>query len=68
MFDDKAFDEIVASKGIKFSAIAKRLGIADSSLRNKRKGKSEFTQTQISEFCSFLGLSNDERNRIFFAE
>lgn len=68
MFDDKAFEDIVAAKGIKYSAIAKRLGIADSSLRNKRKGKSEFTQTQISEVCSFLGLSNEERNSIFFAE
>lgn len=67
MFDPKAFEDIVASHGIKYSAIAKRLKIAESSLRNKRKGKSEFTQTQISEFCTFLGLSNDERNRIFFA-
>ena len=67
VFDAKALVSVVEDRGVKYHAIAQQLNISDSSLRNKIKGDTEFTLTQIAELCRFLRLSDIERNRIFFA-
>ena len=67
MFCPERMEAAIKESGIKYSAIAKKLNIADTSFRNKRKGLTEFTQTEISAFCDLLGLSDELRNQIFFA-
>ena len=67
MFCPERMEAAIKESGIKYSAIAKKLNIADTSFRNKRKGLTEFTQTEISAFCELLGLSDEMRNQIFFA-
>lgn len=67
MFSPENMESAIQESGIKYSAIARKLNIAESSFRNKRKGITEFTQTEISAFCELLGLSDETRNKIFFA-
>lgn len=67
MFNANAMKSVIEKRGLKYSTIAKELGVSDASLRNKRKGITEFTQSEISAFCDFLRLSEEERNNIFFA-
>ena len=67
MYDKDAMTKVLKARGVKLGVIADRLGVSEATFRNKRKGKTEFTQTEISAFCDCLRLSDGERNSIFFA-
>ena len=67
MYDKDAMTRLLKSRGVKLRVIAEKLGVTEATFRNKRKGKTEFTQTEISEFCDCLRLSDSERNSVFFA-
>ena len=67
MFDADAMEAVINDRGVKYKIIAEHLNISETSFRNKRKGITEFTQSEITAFCEFFGLSNPERDNIFFA-
>lgn len=48
-------------------ALANALCISEMALLNKMKGKSEFKASEISRTATFLDLTRDERDSIFFA-
>lgn len=48
-------------------ALAKVLCISEMALSNEMKGKSEFKASEISRTATFLNLTRDERDLIFFA-
>ena len=48
-------------------SLAKALNISEMALSNKLKGKSEFKASEIDKAATFLQLSRDERDNIFFA-
>ncbi len=67
MFNADAMETVINNRGVKYKTIAEHLDMSDNSFRNKRKGITEFTQSEISAFCEYFRLSDAERNNIFFA-
>lgn len=67
MFNAQAMEAVINNRGIKYGTLARHLEMSETSFRNKRKGITEFTQSEISAFCDYLRLSETERNDIFFA-
>lgn len=55
----------IDSSGLKLKYIAECLGISYFSLRKKMDNVTEFTATEIDKFCELLGLSVEDRMRIF---
>jgi len=56
--------EVMADKGISISAMCKELGIGRKAFWAKRKGISEFKQSEIVKIISLVGQENG--NAIFF--
>lgn len=52
-------------KHISMEEICKALGISRSAFYRKRKGKTEFTNSEINKFCDYVGCSPIG---IFFSE
>ena len=65
--DTKALEKAVASSGVMKKHICERLGLTFQGLAEKMKGRSEFKASEILAFQEALHLSNEERDRIFFA-
>lgn len=57
----------INESGLKMRFIAARLGISHQTLLNKIRNDSEFTATEIMLLVQMLGLTNKERDSIFFA-
>ncbi len=57
---------VIESKGISMTFIAKKIGISRESLYNKVQGKTEFKASEIVKISSLLSLTNKEREMIFF--
>lgn len=60
-------EEFCRKSGLKYSAIAQKLGISQTSFRNKRLGVYDFTQSEISKLSEILKLSQKNMVDIFFA-
>ena len=57
----------IASNGLMLSFVCEKLGITYATLRRKINNENEFTASEISALTELLHLTDDERNRIFFA-
>lgn len=58
----------IKDSGMTMVAVAKKTGILRETLYNRLNGKGEFNASEMMALSSVLGLSNDERDSIFFAE
>ena len=54
--------------GLTKSALAEGLGLTRQGLYNKLSGDNEFTGSELKNLSKLLGLSEQERNAIFFAD
>lgn len=59
-------EEKMESSGLKYSFIAEQLGISPQGFIKKRKGQIPFTIKEVGIIKSLLGLTNSERDKIFF--
>lgn len=68
MVDTKKIRDIINKKGLKYSYIAKELGLTTYGLQLKIDGKTEFKASEILEFSKILGIQDLKyRETIFFA-
>ena len=58
--------EKMDSSGLKYNYIAEQLGISPQGFIKKRKGVIPFTIKEVSLIKDLLGLTNAERDKIFF--
>ena len=69
MTDTEALEELIQSKGIKYSYLADCLGISYQALRNKMSNKSEFKGSEILILSEILDIrSMEEQKRLFFKQ
>lgn len=54
--------------GITFTFLASRIGITRESLYMKLRNETEFKASEIVKVVDALGLTDKERNEIFFAK
>lgn len=66
MTNTKLLREKIDLSGYKLRFIAQKLGITYASLLNKINNESEFKASEIMGLCSLLGLTNEDRELIFF--
>lgn len=59
--------EAMKRSGMPTTTIAKRSGMLRETLYNRLEGKGEFKASEIVGLSDTLSLSNEERDRIFFA-
>ena len=62
----KELKKVIKTSGITMTSIAERIGITRETLYNKMEKKSEFSASEICAIQSILGISNAERDAIFF--
>jgi len=67
MVNTQLLDEQIESSGRKIGYIADTLGLSRNGFDKKRKGKTPFRTAEIYVLCDLLGLSDDEKQEIFFA-
>lgn len=66
MVDYEALRRKVKVSGYKRKYLAKRLGLSENSLRNKLDGRTQFKLHEVEQLARLLGLTAQERDRIFF--
>lgn len=57
----------IDESGMTMVAVAQKSGILRETLYNRLNGKGEFNASEMMGLSNALGLSNDERDSIFFA-
>lgn len=68
MTDTRLLREKIKNSGFKLSALADSLGITRYGLLKKIKNETEFKASEISKIKEVLGLTNEERDKIFFGK
>lgn len=69
MTDTEEVKRIIKSKGLKYSFVAKTLGITSYTLQMKLENKREFTVTQVTMLCNLLHITSlTKRQELFFKE
>ena len=68
MTDKNLLYYFVKRAGFKNKDIAEAIGITPSGYTLKISNKSDFRQSEIKTICDLLGLTVEERDRVFFAE
>lgn len=67
-FKQVEFDAACKDSGMKYSAIASKLGMTDNTFRNKRKGRSEWKRSEIQRVVAILNLTKAQSDKIFCLE
>lgn len=68
MTDTGAVRDLIESKGLKYSFVAKAIGLTYQGFINKVENVREFKASEIDKLCELLGVSAlEEKERIFFA-
>lgn len=67
MFDKNKFRGSVISAGKTMAEVARYLGINPATLTRKMDGTSDFTRSEIQLLRTYLSLSDESLNAIFFA-
>lgn len=67
MTNSQELKDRIAGNGLMLSFVCEKLGITYATLRRKINNKNEFTASEISTLTELLHLTDEERNRIFFA-
>lgn len=68
MTDSTALRQLIDSKGLKLSYVAERIGLSAYGFSLKLNNKSEFRTGEIARLCELLGISVEQRDKIFFAQ
>ena len=68
MTDKNLLYYYVKRAGFKNKDIAEAIGITPSGYTLKISNKSDFRQSEIKTICDLLGLTVEERDRVFFAK
>ena len=68
MTDTIRLNKAIAESGITIVAIAKKIGISREGLYKKINNDTEFKASEISAMKKILRLTNEERDKIFFAK
>lgn len=66
MTDTQLFRDTVENRGLKYSFLAKELGITPYGLQKKIENRTEFKASEILILSDLLQLTADARERIFF--
>lgn len=67
MIDFEMLRNRIENSGMTVTSISKKSGILRETLYNRMKGRGEFTASEIVALTRTLRLTNEERDRIFFA-
>ena len=67
MTDKNLLYYFVKRAGFKNKDIAEAIGITQSGYTLKISNKSDFRQSEIKTICDLIGLTAEERDRVFFA-
>ncbi len=67
MTNSQELKDRIAGNGLMLGFVCEKLGITYATLRRKINNENEFTASEISTLTDILHLTDDERNRIFFA-
>lgn len=65
MPDLEKLNKVIASSDYPVKVIARKAGMSVQTLHNKRKGKREFTVSELIGLSKALNLTQKERNEIF---
>lgn len=68
MTNTEELRKCIAKSGISVTFLANKLGITREGLYNKLNNVTEFKASEIAKCAKLLNLSDEERNRIFFAK
>ncbi len=68
MTDFELLKTKIKESGITMVAIAKKSGILRETLYNRLNGVGDFTASEMVAISQTLGLSDEERDAIFFAK
>lgn len=67
MTDKNLLYYFVKRAGLKNQDIAKAIGVTPAGYTLKISNKSDFRQREIKTICDLIGLTAEERDRVFFA-
>lgn len=68
MTDVALLEKFIDESGYRLDFIARKMGLTYQGLRNKMTGKSEFKTREVTILSNLLGLTSEQRDRIFFAQ
>lgn len=68
MTDRPALRKKIDDSGMTVAFICNKAGMIRETLYNRINGKGEFKASEIQNLTNVLGLSKDERDKIFFAD
>ena len=68
MVNTQMLDFKIGNSGFKVSYIVDILGLSRNGFDKKRKGKIPFKKPEIYVLCDLLHLTEDEKQKIFFAD
>lgn len=67
MTDGSLFKELIKSKKITLEEVAAVVGITRQGLEKKLTNRSEFKVSELVKLCEFLSLTEEQKQKIFFA-
>lgn len=65
MTNTRLLDEMIVARGLKYSFLAKALGLSNYGFYKKRYGQTEFTASEVAKLSALLELPLDVRDEIF---
>lgn len=68
MVNTQLLDEKINSSGLKVGYIVDTVGLSRNGFDKKRKGKLAFRVAEIYVLCDILKISDEDKQRIFFAD
>ena len=68
MTDTKRLNELIRTAGLKKSYIAKEMGLSVKGLWMKITNRTDFKSGEIKKLAELLGMTNEIRDAIFFAD
>lgn len=67
MTDSEALNKVIESSGLKLTFIARALKLSREGFYKKLNNQTEFKASEIVKMQEILNLSNEQRDKIFFA-
>lgn len=68
MYNSELAEKFVTDSGLKKIYIAEQMGLSAYGLQKKIDGITEFKASEINSFCRIVGIDDEQRNDIFFAD
>lgn len=68
MTNSDMLNRVIMESGMKIAFVAKKVGITREGFYKKINNETEFKASEIITIQKLLNLSNEERDKIFFAQ